>query len=167
MQGVAMIVALAASAAMAQKVTVSHDRQADFARFKTYKWIDSQHKAQPFVHRALIQDIDAQLEQKGLRRTEGAADLDVVYNLGTDERVMVQGYDYGYAPRMWDGGVATYQAYRDMEGKLVVDLIDANKKDLVWRGVAEDTIPDNHDKGEKLIRKSTEKMFRQYPPKKS
>lgn len=161
----AVIVAAAAMAAIGQKVTVSHDMEADFSRFKTYRWIDSQHKAPPFVHRTLVAEINVQLAEKGLRRTEGIADLDVVYNLGTDERVTVQGYDYGYAPRTWGGSMSTQQISKELQGKLVVDLIDAKRKELIWRGVAADSIPDRRDKSEQLIKKSTEKMFRQYPPK--
>jgi hypothetical protein len=150
---------IATSAALAQKVSVSHDPQADFAKYKTYKWIDSKNKAQPFAHREIVTSVDQQLAAKGLRKTEGAADLYVVYNIGVDERVTVQGYDYGYGARLCGGD-------KTLQGKMMVDLIDAGRKELVWRGVTQDTVPENQDKGERLLKKASEKMFKQYPPRK-
>ena len=55
-------------------------------------------------------------------------------------------------------------------GTIIVDLVDAKKKELVWRGVASDTLNtdpsrSNEDR-EKKLRSVAAEMFAGYPPKK-
>jgi len=52
------------------------------------------------------------------------------------------------------------------KGQLVVDLIDAGRKRLVWRGVAKEKLSDQRSKLVDQINKAVEKMFQQYPVKK-
>jgi len=52
-------------------------------------------------------------------------------------------------------------------GTLVVDMMDANTRTIVWRGSAEHDLnpgakPEKRDKN---ITKATEKIFKNYPPK--
>ena len=47
---------------------------------------------------------------------------------------------------------------------IVVDMWDAEAKELVWRGVASDTISDNPQKNIQKINKAMAKMFERYPP---
>ena len=47
----------------------------------------------------------------------------------------------------------------------MVDLLDGSTKQLVWRGVARDTLSDNPLKHEKKINKAVAKMFSSYPPR--
>ena len=54
-----------------------------------------------------------------------------------------------------------------MMGILAVDLIDAQKKQIVWRGQATtDTISNTQKGDEEQVLKSVDKMFKQFPPKK-
>jgi len=48
-------------------------------------------------------------------------------------------------------------------GTLVVDMLDANTKNLIWRGVASDTLSNNNDKNTKKLDKDVEKMFQHFP----
>ncbi len=61
-------------------------------------------------------------------------------------------------------GSSTTQVRTYQMGTLVVDLWDAQAKQLVWRGVASDTISDNPQQNEKKIDKAAEEMFKRYPP---
>ena len=49
--------------------------------------------------------------------------------------------------------------------KLVVDLFDDNTHQVVWRGVASDTITDNLEKNTRELQKVIAEMFKQFPPK--
>ena len=52
-----------------------------------------------------------------------------------------------------------------MMGMLAVDVGDAKKKELVWRGQATvDSISDKQKGDEKQVLQSVKKMFKQYPP---
>jgi hypothetical protein len=50
------------------------------------------------------------------------------------------------------------------QGTLVVDLADAQLKQIVWRGVGEDKLTDIRDKDLPMIQKTISKMFKEYPP---
>ena len=53
-----------------------------------------------------------------------------------------------------------------MMGILTVDLVDAKKKQMIWRGQAtEDSISNSQKGDEKQVQKSVEKMFDRFPPK--
>ena len=51
-------------------------------------------------------------------------------------------------------------------GQLIVDIADVKAKRFVWRGMASGTISDNPEKVTKLVNKSLDKMFENYPPEK-
>ena len=57
----------------------------------------------------------------------------------------------------------TYSVDRILIGMLMVDVIDAQGKNLLWRATASDTLSDNPQKNEKKIHKAVEKMFEKYP----
>jgi hypothetical protein len=49
------------------------------------------------------------------------------------------------------------------KGTLVIDLIDAKKKELVWRGIAKQKLSDKKEKLVDQVNTAVEKMFAQYP----
>ena len=49
-------------------------------------------------------------------------------------------------------------------GTLVVDLYDAHTRQMVWRGVATDSVSDKPQKNTPRINKALQKMFAKYPP---
>jgi hypothetical protein len=50
------------------------------------------------------------------------------------------------------------------KGELVVDVIDAAQKKLIWRGVAKEKLSsDNREKLLDQVNTAVEKMFKQYP----
>ncbi len=59
--------------------------------------------------------------------------------------------------------MATVETYE--VGTLVVDLFDSSTKEVVWRGVATDTISDKPEKNIKETQKVIEEMFKKYPAK--
>jgi hypothetical protein len=52
-------------------------------------------------------------------------------------------------------------------GTLVVDIFDSRTKPEVWRGTVSDTILDKAEKTVEKRNKAIEKMFKNFPPKKS
>jgi hypothetical protein len=52
-------------------------------------------------------------------------------------------------------------------GTLAIDLVDAQKKEVAWRGLGTKEIDTNAKPGkrEQNINKAVEKIFKQYPPK--
>ena len=49
-------------------------------------------------------------------------------------------------------------------GTLVVDIYDAQNKNLVFRGTASDILSDKPEKNEKKLDEAVEKMFKKFRP---
>jgi hypothetical protein len=157
---------LCAANTFAQKVNTDWDHEANFSNYKTYAWMESKHPASSdLVNKRIIDNIDKQMAAKGFTKASDKPDVLVVYNAGVKEQVSVQGYDYGYGRYRWGGGMSTYSQVVELQGTLVIDLVDAQKKELIWRGTATDTLSDKPEKNSQKIEKATEKAFKNYPPK--
>jgi hypothetical protein len=77
-----------ASNVLGQKVAVDWDHDADFSKYKTYAWIESQNPGSKLAVKRIVAAIESQLAARGLQKAQGGeADLGVVYNVGAKERV--------------------------------------------------------------------------------
>jgi hypothetical protein len=61
-------------------------------------------------------------------------------------------------------GSSSTRVHSYTTGTLVVDIWDAKAEELIWRGVASDTISDNPEKNLAKLNKALVKMFERYPP---
>lgn len=161
-------VALLGTIAVAQSVNYDYDRTANFSTFRTYAWTRGTALRDELNHKRVVSAIDSQLVSKGLLRVdaEREADVLVAYHANFDENVQITGFSSGYGlPRFGHvSGTATTQ--KVMSGTLIVDLIDAQTKSLVWRGSAERDLDPSAkpEKRDKNINKAAEKIFKHYPP---
>jgi len=154
---------LAAGAAFAQKVTTDYDRNANFAKYKTYCWVASKNPAKnPLWNQRIVDDVDQQMAAQGLTRVAGPADLYVTYNGGLKENTSLQGFGTG---GRWLGGNFSVNKVTEVEGTLIVDLFDVQTRQLVWRGTATETVSDKTDKNIKRLEKVIEKLFQNFPGK--
>jgi hypothetical protein len=159
--------------ALAQKVNVDWDKAASFSGYKTYVWAKGTPAKNPMMGDRIVQDVDAQLAAKGLRKVETAegADLVVLYHAGTDTETRMNTIDTGMYGAGWGrwgygGGMGSSTTYVDkiLVGQLIVDIGDVKNKKYVWRGTANATIPSKPEKGAQLINKAVVKMFQKFPP---
>jgi hypothetical protein len=164
----------------AQDVAVDFDRSVDFSKFKTYSWTSGIPAKNPLVDQQIISSIDGQMSAKGLRRVEDGGDLSVLYFAAVDRDLEVSTSRWETTKdwmRQTTSGISMKSQMWDVEvGTLVVCLSDPATKNLLWRGTAKTTLEKKSNKRnpmeamqedarkvEKKIRKSVEKMFKQYP----
>jgi Domain of unknown function (DUF4136) len=164
-----MALALATSA-YAQDIRYNFDSDADFTKFKTYKWVEIPGGTQldDLITKQLTTAIEAELSKKGLTKTDSdTADLLVGYqaSTSTEKQINAYGNGFGMGPR-WGGGMATATTSTLVNGSIAVDMYETASKHLVWRGVATKTLdPDaKPDKRQKTLEKGAEKLFKNYPP---
>ena len=172
---VAIALVLAPALVIAQKVSYDYEKTANFASFKTYAHKDGTKVGQQLIDDRIVAAIDAQLATKGLTKSDAAPDLFVVYHVAFDKEKDIStyssGYGGGYGPYGWGwgGGMATTTTQvRDiLVGTLVIDLADAKKNQLAWRGmgVKEVNTTAKPDKRDKSINDAVQKIFKNYPPK--
>jgi hypothetical protein len=174
----ALFLLLAAANLMAQDVRYNFDKDTDFSRFKTYKWVDIKgaQKLDDIADKQLKQAVDAELAKKGLGRTDSdPADLYIGYQvaIGTEKEFTSYNSGWGYGPGWggggWyggGGGMTTGQTSTIYNGQLGLDMYDSAKHDLVWRGVATKTIDPNAkpEKRQKNLQKAVAKLLKKYPP---
>lgn len=162
-------VALLGTIAVAQSVNYDYDRAVNFSKFRTYAWVRGTVLKDELNHKRVVSAIDSQLLSKGLSRVDGEreADMLVAYHANFDENLQITGFSSGYGlPRFGHAsGMATAQ--KIVSGTLIVDLMDAQTRSIVWRGSAERDLDPSAkpEKRDKNINKAAEKIFKQYPPK--
>jgi hypothetical protein len=153
-----------AALAAAQEVHFDYDRSANFGSYKTYQWVDvaNGHAGNQLMDQNIKRAIDQQLAGKGLRRVETGGDLHVVYHAAMDQEKQFDAW--GSGPRWYGTGRVTTSTIQ--VGKLVVDIYDPAKKQLIWRGAAEKTLDIKKDpeKNYQNLEKAMAKLFKNYPP---
>jgi hypothetical protein len=154
-------------------VKYDYDKATDFHTYKTYAW-----SAREIPHDALAQNplmkkrvrlaVDETLGAMGYSLTEqDQADFVVVIHAGVKERMRVQDYGrYGWYDPWWGpwGGRVEVSYYE--EGTLVIDVVDAEKKELVWRGMGTGIVRKyaKPEKMQKDIDEDVTKILANFPP---
>src|SRR5438876_12222750 len=168
------------SSAYAQDVRYDFDKDKDFSKYKTYKWVAIKGAEMPdeLTQKALTSAVDTQLAAKGLTKTDSDnADLYIGYQtaLGQEKEFTSYNTGWGYGPG-WGGGwygyggmssTTTYGSTSTVDvGQLDVSMYDAAAKQLVWRGTASKTLDPKAkpEKKQKNINKAVEKLLKKYPP---
>jgi hypothetical protein len=161
----------------AQKVSYDYEKSANFAAFKTYAQKDGTKVGQQLIDDRIVAAIDTQLAAKGFTKSESNPDVVVIYHVAFDKEKDIStyssGYGGGYGPYGygwgggWAGGTTTTQVRDIVVGTLVIDMADAKKNQLAWRGmgVKEINTQANPEKRDKSINEAVKKIFKNYPPK--
>ena len=166
--------------AQAQKIHVVYNKQIDFSQFKTFAWAPHGAVAHPMLAANVVGAIEDELKQRGLQKVEidnhpgliiqvyGSIDQestlysnDPLYNATGG----IPPFDPSFSGSLWSGyyGNTTVTIHK---GQLVVDLLDAANKKLVWRGMSQQNLA-AHDPNKLVSQVNTaiSKMFKQYPGK--
>jgi hypothetical protein len=167
----------AISCAPSVNVNFDYDRQADFAAFKTYDWLPLPKAAignaqaalalNPLLDKRIKTIVGEALSGKGVSQTSNNPDLWFVYHTSLQDKVDVTTWGYAYGP-YWRGyGPGRVDVYAYKKGTLVLDVIDARKKELVWRGIAEKTLEEGltTEEREQNLKKAISKLLAHFPPK--
>ncbi len=178
--GIALVALFAFSSLGLAKVYVDYDRNASFGSYKTFAWMEPNgydlEDSYPLLHKRIVNYIEAKMQQGGLRKVTSNPDLLVTYYVSTKEetRINTVSMGYGYGPGWgwdpyWSGywgsygsmGSTTYVSTYT-KGTMIIDVVDAKTKKLIWRGTMEHTVPDNPEKAQKKIFKGIDKIVKKY-----
>jgi hypothetical protein len=178
-----LMVAAFCAVASAEKISVHYDKSIDFSKYKTYGWAPIGAVAHPMLALDIVGAVEGELNARGLKKVPANPDLLVQIYGAVDAEVSMTSNNPIYNatggippfdPSMtspgnslyWDGyyGNSTVVVH---PGELIVDLIDAKAKKLVWRGMASEAIsPNNPDKLMSEANSTVTKLFKDYPVKK-
>jgi hypothetical protein len=167
-----LLLVAAAGCSTVYDVQFDYNTKTDFANLKTYNWMPLPEKADidSFNVARVKKAVNTDLQAKGLSLAADNPDFLIAEHLGKETKVSVMdwGYDYGPYAGYWGGywgpgGVSTYQ-YE--EGSLILDFVDPQTKQLIWRGSAKAQVGDvgTPEKREALINEAVKKILKNFPP---
>ncbi len=159
----------------AQKIKVEYDKSFDFSKYKTFGMDANKESAKPMLRLAILGAIQDDLTKRGLQQVADNPDIFVQVYGATDHDFTTHYHDPLYGGTipsinsgitLWHNIPGTNTTVVIPKGTLVVDLIDARQKQLVWRGIAKQNLSDRRDELLDQVNTAVEKMFQQYPVKK-
>lgn len=123
--------------------TAQVDAAVDFRRYGTFALVSAREplnpRATPELLEAMDRTVEAALAERGLRRAAQGASADVFVLVHGGPREVVPlpavGFSYGRF-RPWGYGGGEYELAASRAGTVVIDVIDARTRELVWRGAA-------------------------------
>lgn len=136
-------------------VTNDFDHAVNFRAFKTWAWYPQQPRDaengpakgyESFLDKRMRASVASEMTQKGLTEVATAPDIYVAYSARVEDKQQVSpyyngmGYPYGY-------GYGGYRGYSPVTqykaGTVVIDIIDARRKELAWRGTGQAQVNQN------------------------
>jgi hypothetical protein len=152
-------------------VFAQQDPQVDLHAFKTFAFFEPGAAQRGSGYRTLVgeqlkQATRAQLESLGYVYDPGHPDLRVNIMLSVQQKTELRSTPRsGALPyRAWNASSVDSVEYR--EGTLAIDVVDAHRRAMVWRGVAQDRITRNDMRNvNETVRDAVKTVFAKYPRK--
>jgi len=153
-------------------VSYDYKRNVDFTHQMAYDWL-------PVPQEANINSLDlariksavnSELEAKGLKMTPHNPDFLIAEHLGIKDKVIIENWGYYDDPYLnyWRGsrGYGGLTAYQYEEGIIILDFVDPESKNLIWRGAAKGVLSGatTPEKRDKLIKEAIQKILKNFPP---
>lgn len=160
-----------------------YDQTADFAEYETYSFFDDAGPGgsnyQDLFSQYVEAAIDKEMQARGYRKTDTDPDLLINFNAILQDKTKVTttpapmtGYGvgyYGYRGGFYDpwygyGYAQETHVSQYTEGTFNIDLVDADKKRLVWECVGVGRVTDDQlDNLQTAVNEAVPKYFANYP----
>ncbi|MDO5968421.1 DUF4136 domain-containing protein [Flavivirga aquimarina] len=161
------------------RVAADYDKNANFGEYKTFAFFKTgidKAEISDLDKRRILRAIEAELLAKGFTKSE-KPDLLVSLFTKSQQRVDVYNNSWGYGGWGWGGwggwggfgpgwgwGWNQPNVSTSTQGVLYIDLIDANKKELIWQGMGTGYLSRNMEKKEARINEFVTEIMTKYPP---
>lgn len=146
---ITLVVTVLSACTIKPPTTSDYDTNFDFSQLKTYAWVEAKQdaKVSTLDNQRQANAIETMLNRKGFNKVEpGQADFLLKTHTVTDKKVDVDrfystwGYHPFYHPNVvyphfyrWPHNSTTIYRERKI-GTLVLDIVDPEKKQVIWRG---------------------------------
>ena len=137
-------------------VTNDFDHSVNFRAYKTWAWYPQQPRDaesgpakgyESFLDKRIRNAVAAEMTRKGLTEVDKAPDIYVAYSARVEDKQQVSpyyngmGYPYGYGYGSYGRNYSPVTQYK--AGTVVIDVIDARRKELAWRGTGQAQVNQN------------------------
>ena len=165
-QAFLLLVLFAAGCSAIYDVSYDYDREVDLTRLRSYACLPMPKElaTDELVVGRVKRAVDAEMEEKGIRTASDDPDFLIAMHVGSEEKVSYQDWGYSYGGYWRRGGTSKFKY---QEGNLVLDFVDAESKQLIWRGQAKGFVDrkSNPKKDEKLVNEAVRKILKNFPPR--
>jgi len=151
------------------KVASDYDREVDFSNYNSFAFY------KPGIDKAEISDLDKkrilraierELTAKGMLKNTNPDLLISIFTESTENVNIYQnnfGYGWGWNPYYW-GASGFNSVSTNVEGTLYIDLIDAQRNELIWQGLGTGILSLDMNKKQEKINEIVNKILEEYPP---
>ena len=159
----------------ASTVVTDYDSAAVFGNYNSWSYAPKDKEGQQYTSldgSRINSAIEREMKREALRRVDAEeADLFVTWQIVTEERLERGGSGFGFGLGFGSGNfgwgiTAPPPIEKVEEGKLVVELVDTNTKQVVWRAASRRYLNDDQssETRQELIDEIVADMFEKYPP---
>ena len=147
---IAIILFTVLLAGCAPRIYVEQDSQANLSQLRSFAWLEPEHEKEvenPILDSGLLgkrtrRAVIATLTGYGYQEVDAEeADFHVTYHVSSQERYYNRGprFGFGVSTGGYYGGSSvrvgtTYYSHNYEEGSLIIDIIERDSGELVWRG---------------------------------
>ncbi len=156
------------------KVVTTSVEGVDFRQYKTIEYLGWSEGSEELVNQVdkdrIVEAVGAELRSRSFERADEGADLVISLFLVLNEETGFSDYNNHYEGYYGIGnfGGASTAPFEENEytvGTLIIDILDAKTKLLVWQGIGTKTVDENPETREKSIPKSIAKIMAEFPVK--
>jgi hypothetical protein len=136
------------------------DSEANYAGYRSFAMYErSDLKTQaPLVYKRIARAITREMEAKGNQEVpSNQADLLIAVHGSTKRKVETISYTHRHS---W----SAVQVHEYKEGTLVIDIVDRQADELIWRGTANGVLRNNPGEDDQKVAEVVSAILAKYPP---
>ena len=171
-----LMAAAVAGCSSGLRVITDFDPEADLTVYRTYQWAERREVAgtdarvdNDIIAARIRIAVDSVLQAKGFTKVSAAPDFLVGWHAAIDRRInvteMAAYYPYGWGRYGWRGP-AGVRVDRWEEGTVLIDIVDAERGEVVWRGSGSAKLRDEKDaaRRQEILTAAVAAILRDFPP---
>jgi hypothetical protein len=181
MKNLFVIAAVLMLAACAKTPDWDYDKSADFSSYKTFAWMENasltknqtDYQISELMEKRVREAVNNELSKNGMTFLADASQADVLinYHASVDTKIDVDTVNIGYSARWnyWGMGYNTHTTTREYDvGTLILDVIDRQSNQLVWRGAREGRLikKQSPEQRTEAVNKAVASILSGFPPEK-
>ncbi len=163
-------------------ITSDWDREANFNDYKTFNILSRDSANQVIINdfdwKRIKDAIITEMTARGYTHQPDNGDLDVGIHILLQDKTDIRAYTdyyggYGYGSYRWGygygpyggmgGSTTTITEYDYTQGTLILNIMDAKEKSLLYQGIAVGTVKEGNSDREKRVNKVMTQVFAPYP----
>ncbi len=161
------------SACSSSKIISNADHTVDFSSYQSFLIMErlESDKIKPEAKKYIGNVIAEELKKRGLKQNLSPDIIVKVMIISKEKQAALitrnDDFYWGseYYPYGWGIGTnvnkVSYDTYTD--GTMIIDVIDREKKQLIWQGISSDAFKGSTQKNQSKIKKMISNIFNEYP----